>query len=307
MIDSTRVIAAILSTPKEVAREPAARLVDAWVDRCVEEDARRFKVLDVERPFFMWLDDHTLIVGCNDLIAEDELGVFGGEWKTRRAPRVTKAGVFYKGDGPEAWLAEIRGGIQVAIYAAAIQAKYGGRGRILVRCVTKADVPEIWPVNPDDGQLTFTFAYLGAVRGTLRSRAAQIQAARQAGHLPWQWTGRHCKAGSEYECRAYGACSMLEYPADIGGLFSPTDPGAKAIAESGADLSDPELVILSASAYETGTDCLEKYRQTSMGALVEDSLALDVGTAFHAGIAEVYRMVKEGQNATIINGKETAF
>ena len=52
-------------------------------------------------------------------------------------------------------------------------------------------------------------------------------------------------------------------------------------------------VILSASAYKDGSSCMEKFRILTDGLGPKDeSLALDTGTAFHAGAAGYYRQLK---------------
>ena len=69
----------------------------------------------------MWLAPKTLIVGVIDALKEDEFGIYGVEHKTKGAPKIKKDGTPYEGSSEYDWLAEIGGGIQLRIYALAIQ------------------------------------------------------------------------------------------------------------------------------------------------------------------------------------------
>lgn len=291
---------AILATDASpLARETAAGLVQAYVEQYAESDAQKFHVLDVERPWFMWLEPNTLLVGQKDARLQDSVGHLLLELKTKREGRRTKSGDWYKGEGPLDWLEGISNGPQLGIYALHEAELTGAETiRIMVRCAVKSSPVVLWPENEADGIFLLNRDYLRHLRSALVVKAAQIRAARASGQVPWQWIGYHCLRMFGKECQHYQpTCKVHLHPTGRVAAFSETDPGYAAVkgalAERGWDedrLHDPELVILSASAYESYSRCMEMGRieQDGLGGR-EDSEALQTGSCFHAGVAQFYR------------------
>ena len=300
----------------------AVPLVERYIDR-FKDDAKKFKVLAVENPWYMWLDDHTCIVGVMDANRYDiEHERYEDlELKTRRAPRFKNNGEPYKGDTEQDWMNELAGSPQVGIYALArTRATFlsplppVGKPMIRVRAAVKSDgkvnKPSpimIWP-SQDDGLFTFSEAYLKQVESGLLNAAHAIRALREYATFPWQMMGNWCthfgkpcvfKAkklpNGSYED---GVCTKGlngDYVEPLTHLQR-TDPGAQAIEAalkeypSGLASGRNLLVILSASAYGDFAHCAELWRLKSGGWFEkEESDAMNVGTAFHAGCAEFNR------------------
>jgi hypothetical protein len=294
-----------------VAAEEGARLVAAFIDAAPRFPDTGWKTLAVEVPWYMMLRPKTLVVGVMDRIPIDPDGnIWGCEWKSRKEPRMTKAGVPYKGDSEQDWLAEISSGQQVRIYALAMRRAHfvwedklsstlwdGAQlPRLIVRAVVKAVPAYVWPTRPEDGQFTFPEPYLDATEAALVNAAEAIRAARKTGLVPHSLLGLHCINKYNRLCDFHEPfCSKGLHP--IGETWtSPnsTDPGWKAIEASGADLSDPDVVVLSASSYGTWAQCPEQYRILVAGlGAPQESMALDVGTGLHSGVAQFFREQKE--------------
>lgn len=300
----TRVSDAILAVEAgPLAREEGARLCQAYIDKFAAFDAATYRVLDVERPWSRWLDDWTLLVGQKDARLEDADGPLLLELKTHKEPRRTKAGEWYKGEGPTDWLQSISIGIQLGIYALdELLTTNAASVRVMVRAAVKSSPVQFWPPNEADGIFHFSWEYLKYVQDALLIRAAEIRAARTTGTVPWDWTGYKCSHMYGKECAYYQPfCSKHLHPTGRKRIFSETDPGAAAIldglknheGEIDLTLEDPRLVILSASAYEEYSQCREKGRITQDGlGAGDDSEALHIGSVFHSGIAQMYREIK---------------
>lgn len=305
-MDMAAVTEAILTVEASpLAKEEGARLVQAYIDKYAESDAQKFRVLDVEKSWHLWLDDWTLVVGQKDARLQDAVGPFLLELKTKKEGRRTKAGEFYKGEGPEDWLATISAGPQLAIYALhEVETTGADYARIMVRAAVKSSPVVLWPPNEADGIFILNRDYLKFMRNALLVRASEIRTARALNVLPWDWTGYKCQHIYGRECAFYQPyCSKHLHPEGRKQIFSATDPGALAItaglAERDVVSDDPRIVILSASAYEDYSGCRERGRIIQDGlAPGDDSEALMVGTAFHAGVAQFYREIQK-QNANI--------
>lgn len=309
MIDQTQLMDSILAVPASpLAREQAATLVEAYVQHYGESDASRFKVLDVERPWHLWLEPDTLLVGQKDARFQDDIGPLLLELKTKKEGRRTKAGDWYKGEGPMDWLETISNGPQLGIYALHEAEITGAETvRIMVRCAVKSQPVLLWPENEADGIFLLNRDYLRHLRSALVVKAAQIRAARATGAVPWQWIGYHCLRMFGKECQHYqGSCKPHVHPTGRLRGFNPDDPGYAAVKGALEErdwdedkLHDPKLVILSASAYESYTRCFEMGRieQDGLGA-GEDSEALQVGSCFHAGVAEFNRSLMFAENVS---------
>lgn len=306
ILNQDRILTAIMeSTDNGMAREAAAPLVEGWIERFYEADSE-VKTVAVELGLQVWLDKNTVVVGVMDRIAQDSIGYFGSEWKTHKEPRMTKAGVPYKGEGEEDWLKEISNGSQLATYAMALhQGKFyqkdGGlfefkveNPRILVRAAIKSNPPIFWP-ETEPGVFQFPNEMFTSVANAYLNRAAAIRSMRGTGALPWQMPGKQCFSWGR-ECQFLGACSTRQHVLTGGALFDPNDPAAQlAVAHlSDEEKANPELVVLSSSSYQASGECAEKYRLVSLaGGQNDQSLALDTGTAAHAGWAEYYRQWRD--------------
>jgi hypothetical protein len=295
------------------AKELGADLCEKWIARHLKSDLQR-RVLAVECGFHIWIDDKTLVVGMQDGIFQDENGTLGGEWKSKKAPRVKLNGEPYKGDTEEDWLLEISTGPQLAIYALAQHAgifyEVGNPNplrfdvpvpRIMVRAAIKSNPPSFWPEEEANGIFTFQPEYLDGIESALLSCAKQIRGARRDQEIvPWQLPGKQC-FGWGRECQFLGSvaapgCVQHCYP--IGKevyIFNPNDPafeGALKFCDP-KKLENPELVVLSASSYQLFFECAEKFRQiTGHGGEKDESEALATGSALHLALAEYYRQVK---------------
>lgn len=256
-----------------LAKEQAGELVEAWIHRYGEADST-LPVVAVEQPWSKWVDDKTLLVGVNDLVLEYEDGLAYGEWKTHREPRKKKDGNYYVGDSPRDWQEQMMRSIQLAIYA-----RNAGHTDFLIRAAIKSRPPEFWEfavrVSEDKHK-----AALHAVQ----VQADLIRAAREH-PAPWRWPDGHKSYGRECVCTA-PSTTTPDYR-----ILSNSDPGSQAIEDALCKLEEVprDLVVLSSSAYETSVSCMEAYRRSLLDGSEEDSEALDIGSCFHAGVAEWYR------------------
>lgn len=268
--------AIVEQTASALAKEQAAELVEKWIERFEAQD-RTLDIVAVEQPWFEWINRNTLAVGCRDLVLSNGIG----EWKTHREPRKKRDGSFWQGEGPKAWEQEMEKSIQLAMYG------LGGVGDttgtpFLVRAAIKTSPPDFWQ------------AVIGVPRGrtemarhSLAIQADMIRAARR--HLPpWRFPDEHRFYNRPCICGVPNENPAVE-------LINPHDPGAKSVINAlteHPERNTTDLVVLSASSYETSVDCLEAYRRTLTGQS-EDSEALDIGSCCHAGWAAWYRYLKE--------------
>ena len=295
-----RVVEAVCkSTPNPEARLEAMRLYDAFTKKAPEWGDTKFNTLAVEAPFFIPLGYKMFAVGVVDRITS----AMFCEWKTHRAPKITKAGVPYKGDSEDDWLREITGGVQLAVYALAAREgeflqKSGEKVRypcdsILVRAALKSKPVGFWPAKWENGIKKFSDAQLDATRNALQVRGHQIRAARISGLVPWGVPGFHCFAYNR-ECHMYKDCTQYKYTplqpkAWHHASDTSPDPGYVVCEQMGWEPQDPELVVLSQSAYQTYSLCMERGRVAYGGHVPgENSLELDTGTAYHAAMATYY-------------------
>lgn len=301
-----------------VAKEMALHLTQGWIDKYADEDFNGPSILGVELPFFVWIDPLTLVVGVQDrLIAEPLDYPFpaqGNEWKTKTPPRS-------KQYGEASWLDDMSHGSQLATYALALregtyvssgvqQGLYApGKGikvngvsdlRISARCAIKEIPPRFWPTKPGLATFTFTKKDTDSVKASLSNRAASIRAMRSNQFLiPWQSTGNHCFRQYGKTCEFLEKyCAKKDHPKGVPGYaLSSGDPGMVAAkfaleqAYGSAELPE-NLVVLSASSYELGSTCMEKYRIETAGLDRNgNDEALDIGTGFHTGVAAVNRQI----------------
>lgn len=306
---------AIIAAPVAItAKALAGPYVDYWIERFVAEDSKYLHIF-VEAPFFIKLDERTVIVGVVDdsvMSRERENAtIVGCEWKTCKAPKKNKGGSDSAYWNEQIWLDQIREGAQLGTYALAMN-----RGTFLsqrldtsepeliqmsvpephirVRALVKeVPTPRIWPTNAENGLFKFSAGLLEYVQNAYRVKAAMIRAMRAARVVPWQLPGDHCRKFNS-TCRYYeSVCVPHRHPpAEIATVgLQPGDPANKILPYIGMDPRDPQVVILSYSAYSSASRCAELHRiETMEGAEGEESEALDLGAAVHAGISAVNKI-----------------
>lgn len=279
---SEDIIAAIVAQHAPgLVKEQAGELIQGWINKFERLD-HDLNIVAVEKPWYEWLNGNTLAVGVRDLVLENGVG----EWKTHRAPRTRKDGQFYEGEGPEPWAAKMHDSIQLALYA-----RTDAPTEFLCRAAIKTSPPTYWQklitISPERARLA---------RHALIVQAEIIRAARRCAP-PWRFPDAHRPFNRPCVC-------ALELPdAAITGhseAIQPSDPGAvaidAAIAEHwpGGETPSPDLIVLSASAYEASVQCMEGYRRTLLtDGGEEESEALQLGSCFHAGLAVYYQHLME--------------
>lgn len=298
------ILSVILATEVHatLAREQAANLIEEWIRKFHEEDSK-LQIRHVEMGFSIELDSDTIIIGVQDMIGEDSQGILGHEWKTSTES---------KNWTEDRWLEEIQRGPQLSVYALAqregtFYEKGKGsfrmgvsRPRIRVRAAVKSNPVKFWPKIPNAGLSSFSTEKLDTVRSALLAKAESIRALRKTAYLPWQLPGKQCFAFGKL-CGFFGKhCDLGKPPEDLAvTIFDPSDPATELALKQidPSKFENPNLVILSASSYDLASQCMEKHRIIS-GSLGEKSsdLALDIGSTFHAGIAEYYRQLRDRKN-----------
>lgn len=307
--DQEKLVQAALDTgAAPLSIEEGTELAEEWIGRGILHDA---KIVAVECGFVWWADEHTAIVGVQDLLT-DEGGVLGNEWKTTK-----EASKWWNEDK---WLEGITEGSQIAIYALALRygtyypagggaaLRFGGDDggyspRIRVKAISKSTPPSIWPRRDSDGIITFSEERLTATRNALLSKAAAIRAMRKVAG-PWQVPGIWCTNQFRRLCEYHEDC-VTQRPCETVHPLQSSDPAFQlAVPHIPAEkLADPELVILSASAYSKVCECPEAYRR-SLASGKEESLALGTGTVFHSVVACSYQQLKDYQESYQIDNRE---
>ena len=285
-----------------IAKTSAMELVEHFIENYGQLDILSTETLAVERPFYLWLDERTLAVGVMDKISrmKDTKVIFGCEWKTTRPP----SGRWWT---EEKWLKEIGNECQLGLYALAMRdGTFIGRNGdedltfelshdpvVLTRAAVKSHPPQFWPTDTESGIFQFDKERLQTVRDSFLNRATSIRCLRNGKVRPWQFTGRHCFNHFGSDCPFLLNCQKGDNKTVGGhGTIQNGDPAWPSIEAAGVDPKKmhSELVILSASAYSLGNMCMEKYRLIVDGAVQGDSsLALQIGSAFHEGIAAFYK------------------
>lgn len=295
-----RIVDAVCKSTSNVqARIEGVRLAQTYIQRMKNWGDSEWKTLAVETPFYIQLEPKIFVVGVVDRITDSLFC----EWKTHRAPKIKKDGQPYKGDSEDDWLREIKAGPQVAVYGLAGreghfltesgEVDYRTDG-ILVRAALKSTPASFWPAKWENGVLKFSQERLDATRNALLVRAYQIRASRKLGLVPFALPGFHCYSYGR-ECSRIEQCHRQEYvPIEPKGWAHEADtnpdPGYAACKQLGLNPVDPDLVVISQSAYQTYSLCMEKGRVSYSGHVPgEDTLELSVGTAYHAAMAEIYR------------------
>ena len=171
--------------------------------------------------------------------------------------------------------------------------------RMMVRAITKESPSQIWPSQNGHAIFDFDRDKLTTVENAYFVKGEVIRAARLSGKIPWELPGMQCFSRYNRElCQCSEPfCAKGEHPvadpATAEFYFARNDPGSKAIRAAGSllrcPLNDPRVVILSASSYDSARDCLELYRIQGLNLGKEENGALDIGSAFHEGVAEFYR------------------
>ena len=302
-LDTEAIGKAILAAPiVDSAKEPAAALCEAWIARFGPTDSQ-WRVVAAESPWWMWLTPKTLVVGMQDVIYADSQGIAGGEWKSKRPPRIRKDGQPYQGDTEQDWVRGLVNSAQCKIYALAMRegsyvkpVSVGDRAamkaapRIRVRAANKSTPPTLWPAE-DDALFEYSAEMLDLVRDILTTKADSIRSMRRVHpDRPWGLSGIHCTNRFGRECEyLHHFCAEMKVPPYGSAKFDTNDPGWLAVKHADADLSDPELVIFSASSFESAQWCDERYHLLTTGTLEKQSdINLDIGTGMHTGLAVYY-------------------
>ena len=314
--DTTQIISSIVNAPiSPSSREIAAELVDAWIQEHGAFD-EQFETLAAEAPWYLWLDKDTLLVGVIDRIARDDEDILGTEWKSAKSPQQNKDGSDSAWWNEEVWLEGISTGTQLAIYGLALSRGTfvldDGRRlwipkvrnpRMLVRAAVKCSPPRFWPTNFEDGVFRFPEAYLKKVYDALRAKAEQLRAARRSTLIPWALPGNHCTNRFKKLCPYHkDFCVAGKHPADVPKtVFDESDPGSVAIQyalrNSKQPKNNPDLIIFSASSFDTSQQCPERYRLLMGGYTEKEQDAnLEIGTGLHTGLAQFYRQQMKAHN-----------
>lgn len=274
-----RIVDAITSCEVSAsAKEQAGVLVQGWMEH-FKDDVEKLKIKAVEQPWYLWLDERTLACGVRDLVMDTVIG----EWKTRKEPRKTKAGVYYKYEGPEDWLSQISNGIQLAAYS-----MNTGGGRFLVRAAVKSYPPEFW-----EAEVVIPAHRAEEAKQSFLLTADKIRASRK--YSSWRFPDGHTIYGRLCVCSEPFDATARELSVGVGD----TDPGQHAIdwaLDEHPERDTPDLVILTASGHELFTQCPEAYRRSLYAGGGEENENLAIGKAFHKGLACYYEQIMEAQN-----------
>lgn len=318
--DSDKILDVVLALDiPPTAKETAMPLIEAWAEQFGEYDSGH-KTLAVECPFYIVLENRpdakTVVVGVIDRVAQADDVVFGCEWKTTKEPSKNKDGSDSKWWNEDKWMESMLDGAQIPIYALGLkigvllqnserwneQPSVSAPVPIMVRAAIKSSDPRWWPENHDP-IFEISKARLNATKNALINKANAIRGMRRTDILPWALTGNHCTQFNR-KCEFYKNCLKSNSPTGIPtSLMNPHNPGSAALKHALAAvghfdmdkaLLDSSLVVLSYSSYTLASQCMEKFRiiTGSLGS-EEESIALQTGTAFHSGIAELYRQMME--------------
>lgn len=303
------------------AKEAAEPLVAAFVEtyECESKDER---TLGVEVPFVIRPSRWTWIVGVIDRVSQERKSgdIVVSDWKTTKAedpPRYTEA----------RWFVNVTSGVQLPTYVLATKRGsfpsrletsqgifYPSVGfkraktnvKVRVRGVTKSDPPKFWP-RVSRGFLTYTETELAKVQVGYEAAAVAIRALRAAKIEPWALPGNWCRNQYGRDCDFLADCTEDTAPAPtVLGWHEVRegDPGyvhgLQAIPS--ADLKDPRAVVLSTSSYNDWGTCAELFRKKKLTAKADWDICSDeltgrgdlnqqIGTAYHAGVAEFWRIV----------------
>ena len=307
-INQDKITQAILDlNVSPLAAETGAALADHWISE--DHPEIHENILGVEMGFVLWLDDKTVAIGVQDLVTEGDSGPIGNEWKTSSASKWWTE---------DRWLKDLVNGPQLGLYALGLhRGTYYEAGsfapvqflsptpKIRVRAITKTNPPAFWPRDPEDSTYVFDAAKLRSVEAGFRARAEAIRALRRSALTPWELMGSHCFAFNKV-CQFFDKhCSVSHHPSVLeaqdatSARFDPSDPASHAalihIPED--KLNDPDLVVLSASSYKTGSNCMEQYRiiSGSLAEKKESSIDLEIGTVLHAAIGQFYSLIRDEQ------------
>ncbi len=306
-IDFDVIVNAIVSCPEvsAAAKEQAAEIVEEWIRTNYESDCEE-QTVAVELAFHIQLDKLTFVDGIIDRLSltnESELVV--NEWKTTRPAS--------KWWSEAMWLTELMNSIQLPTYALAVRdglmivrgedkpfriRGIGERVKVRVRGATKTTPSETWPTGAPR-LFCFSDDELSACRAAYLNAAAAIRAFRSSGCVPWHARGRQCFKQWGRDCEFLSECASGVYPPSVHRVYDPVGTDADWAKRFGLEHipNDPSVVVLSPSSYELYSTCHEKYRRLKAVAeppVEEKSMALQIGSACHAGWAAYYRMFISG-------------
>lgn len=295
-----------------VAKESAAPLIETWVERYLEEDLT-LPTVYIEVPFvlpYQLAEGNFVVIGVADKIGMNPAteGYFGCEWKTTKGP--TKWWTEGK------WLEEMRKSPQVAILALAMEKGYFLREKgkpltplpsveynadidILVRAAVKSSPPSTWPKKSNDGVFSISRNTRTRMSNTLVAKATGLLAMQKyPSSLPYQWTGPHCSSFGR-ECIFLEGCEKGDHPTvrNPNKIKRKYEPEVTAFLDSWQKEHGRIDLYLSPTRYSTASLCMEKFRQESLGYGGETTKEMQLGTAVHAGVAGMYRYLREiGEN-----------
>lgn len=271
----------------------AWKLVEGWLRyrKFTEADAK-FEILHVEPEMFLWLDPLTLLIGRVDLIAKDAMGNgFFGEWKTMNPRRADEWRVGWR-MSPQALTYGVltSGGLVVGSEDAVLPKL----SRFHVRVAFKSTPPSYdwdWFVY-DQPELDHWRSEVLEVAGDIRGRRLNNPAG------PWMPNFTYCdRYGRRYLCPYFGNnCSKLAFNNTQGYL-----PKVSHLEfERASSFADNRVVVVDASRIETYLNCHERYRQEHEQRItVPPDEALEIGSAFHAGLAAYYRQLQQHETNVI--------
>jgi len=292
------------------AREEGARLVEYVLEELPNLPESQWEVVAIETQFYIRLAPKWYCIGIGDCHFRDEHGLIHAEWKTKSAPKLTKAGEPYKGQDEDSWLDDISNDEQVAIYALAGREGFfvnpdgtetlfeSKEPRVMVRACVKANPPQLWPHDYRKGLYSFPDAAMNATKNALLIKCQQIVAARRSGLLPWNLVGGHCENKYRRVCEFREEfCKVhLNPPSRWGHAIQRLEDmvaGRRKWYELlKVDPNDPEVVLLSPSKYEDYTWCMERGRQKYEVGTVENdvppSFEQEIGSVYHIAMASIY-------------------
>ena len=315
-LDSISTAIADLDVAPE-AKIQASELVSAWVNKYTEIDSKE-RTLAVEVAFAVQVDSHTWVIGVMDRLSlTSKAEIIVNEWKSSRAATSNGYSKSRWSWGEDMWLREITNSIQLPTYALGLREgrfvlKSSGRPfkikgasttdevKVRVRAVTKESLPKFWP-SSRSGVYAFDSRDVQHVKNVYINAAAFIRAGKvgagRNAFVPWQARGRQCFNQFGRDCELFDLCASHDYVTGPYHVLDPGDPEEFDWLEKFGltELKrDPRNVILSASSYDLFSLCKEKYRARKLvgGVGEEKSMALQVGSALHCGLAVFYLLLK---------------
>jgi hypothetical protein len=277
-----RAIKAVLALEEigPTAKEEAIQLLGDYLNERGQDDLSE-RTLGVEQKFHIKQraeGGSNYIVGIVDRLsvpADDPNTLIITDYKTKKSSKWLRE---------EEWEREQRRGIQAVTYA---WWKWKPSTRVIIRMlgVVRSTGTPLWPY-----EFEYTDGDIQRVAAAYLTRGSQIRSLRKLSArtptLAWGYTGPWCHSWNR-DCEFLAYCSNQSDPHDIKWVGSKKDYTAFGVNQGTND------VVMSPSSYALFTGCPEKYRlQMELGqdqGSMETGYDAEVGTGFHAGIAEFFR------------------